>query len=108
RIHNGVVEPDLLIRPCLVSTLSNARALLARAEVVASWTVGMTDFRRRTDARARVGRAWARWRELGIRTNANVIDADDIDQRPEVSRILDWCIRQMCPDSDQTACVGNH
>jgi len=77
RIHNGVVEPDLLIRPCLVSAFPNARVRLAGAEVIASWTVGMTAFRRRTAARAKCGRARARRRKLVQRWARRVMLTSD-------------------------------
>lgn len=53
-------------------------------------------------------RARARPRELGVCTDANMIDADHIDQGPHISCILDGRIGQMCPDSDQAGGIGDN
>ena len=44
--------------------------------------------------------------ELSIRADAHMIDPDDIDQRPDISRVVQRRICQMRPDTDQAPALA--
>ena len=98
RIHDDVVEPGGLIRPCEVGAFSDTRILLTGAA-------------RRRASRATTGataRARAGWGELGVCADADMIDADDIDECPDIPCIVQRHVRQMCPDTDRATGIGDH
>jgi hypothetical protein len=63
---------------------------------------------RKEDHRGRRDEGWAGLGELSIRTDAHMIDADDIDERSDIPSIVQRCVGQMRPDADHAAGVGDH
>jgi len=87
RIDNDIVRTGRLILPYMIGAFPDARMLLTgagatRASVAIERTTWAGRSGRGTDgARAGLGK-------LGIRANAHMIDPDDIDECPDISRIV--------------------
>src|SRR3954451_19355851 len=93
---NDIVETGRFILPCLIRAFAYARTLSAGGRTARTRPTGM-----RFAGRGAIG-ARTRLSELGIGADANMIDSDDIDERPNISRIFQRRIGQMCPDTDQS------
>src|ERR1700753_4243540 len=47
--------------------------------------------------------AWAGWCELGVCSNANVVDPDDIDKSADILRVVERGVGKMSPNTDCAA-----
>ena len=86
-IDNDVVETGVLPRPGLICAFSNLRMLLSGSKTP---------------------RAVAGLCELRISADADMIDTDDIHERPDIPRLVQGRIGEMRPYANETSGMSDH